>query len=199
MKNALQSQLLKAGLVDSKKAKKINKQMAHAKRTGDPSTDEAKKAVALAKAKKLEKDQQLNRERQQALEQKTLKANIIQMIKQQQVTDTEGEIEYKFADNGKIKKIYLSQKFYEQVVAGHLLIARSDIRLEDSLDKDSLDKLDYQGSYALLPYPLAERINEKMAGFIVNVADKSATDKADDTTDEDDPYAEYVIPDDLMW
>ncbi|MGB5877678.1 MAG: DUF2058 family protein, partial [Psychrobacter nivimaris] len=31
-KNALQAQLLKAGLVDSKKAKKISKQTQHAKR-----------------------------------------------------------------------------------------------------------------------------------------------------------------------
>lgn len=51
-KNALQEQLLKAGLVDSKKAKKISKQSQHAKRTGDASNLEAKKALADAQAKK---------------------------------------------------------------------------------------------------------------------------------------------------
>ncbi len=177
MKNALQAQLLKAGLVDSKKAKKISKQVAHAKRTGDESTEEAKRAVAEAKAKKLAKDQQLNQQRQQALEEKTLKANIIQMIKQHQVTETQGDVEYKFVDGTKVKKLYLSQKFYEQMVAGHLVIAK--------LAEDN---------YALLPYPLANRINDKMEGFVINTADK-----AEDTLDEDDPYAEYVIPDDLMW
>ncbi len=176
MKNALQAQLLKAGLVDNKKAKKINKQVAHAKRTGDESADEAKRAVAEAKAKKLAKDQQLNQQRQQALEEKTLKANIIQMIKQHQLTDTQGEVEYKFVDGTKVKKLYLDQKFYEQVVAGHLIIAR--------LAEDD---------YALLPYPLAERIDEKMKGFILH------TKKEEDIPAEDDPYAEYVIPDDLMW
>ena len=54
-KNALQEQLLKAGLVDSKKAKKISKQSQHAKRTGDASNLEAKKALADAQAKKIEK------------------------------------------------------------------------------------------------------------------------------------------------
>jgi len=74
-KNALQAQLLKAGLVDSKKAKKISKQSEHAKRTGDVSNVEAKKALAAAQAKKLEKDQKLNQEKQQLLEEKMLKAN----------------------------------------------------------------------------------------------------------------------------
>lgn len=103
-KNALQAQLLKAGLVDSKKAKKISKQSDHAKRTGDVSNVEAKKAVAAAQAEKLEKDQKLNQEKQQILEEKMLKANIVQMIKQHQITDTQGEINYQFVDHAKVKK-----------------------------------------------------------------------------------------------
>lgn len=176
MKNALQAQLLKAGLVDKNKAKKINKQTAHAKRTGDAAVDEAKKSVAKAKAEKLEKDQQLNKQKQQALEEKTLKANIAQMINQHQINDIEGEIAYNFSDNGKIKKLYITQKLFDQIVAGHVNIAK--------LEEDS---------YALLPHPLATRINEKMAGFIIETNDKA------DEIDEDDPYAAYVIPDDLMW
>ena len=65
-KNALQAQLLKAGLVDSKKAKKLSKQSQHAKRTGDAENIEAKKALAEAQAKQREKDQLLNQERQRA-------------------------------------------------------------------------------------------------------------------------------------
>lgn len=175
-KNALQAQLLKAGLVDSKKAKKLTKQAAHAKRTGEAPDAETKKAVAEAQAKKLEKDQKLNQERQQALEEKTLKANINQMIKQHQITDTLGEIDYQFVDDSKIKKLPITQKLFDQIVAGHVSIARLD------------------EGYALLPRPLADRINEKMAGFIVESNDKSNTE-----LDEDDPYAAYVIPDDLMW
>ncbi len=175
-KNALQAQLLKAGLVDSKKAKKISKQAEHAKRTGDSDSAAAKKALAEAQAKKLEKDQKLNQEKQRALEEKTRKANIIQMIKQHQLTDTQGDIAYQFVDDTKIKKIYITQKLYDQIVAGHVVIAR----LEDS--------------YALLPRPLADRIDAKMTGFMV-----VSNDTAEDALAEDDPYAAYVIPDDLMW
>ena len=175
-KNALQEQLLKAGLVDSKKAKKISKQSQHAKRTGDASNLEAKKALADAQAKKIEKDQKLNQEKQQILEEKMLRANVIQMIKQHQITEIQGDVTYQFVDDAKIKKIYITQKLYDQIVAGHVVIAR--------LEED----------YALLPRPLADRINSKLEGFMVVSNDKSEVELA-----EDDPYAAYVIPDDLMW
>ncbi|ONG38941.1 hypothetical protein BKE30_10695 [Alkanindiges hydrocarboniclasticus] len=175
-KNALQAQLLKAGLVDNKKAQQINKQNQHAKRTGEQTDAEVKQALAEAQARKLEKDQQLNQEKQRLLEEKTLKANILQMIKQHQLRDTSGDISYQFIDQSKVKKIYITQKIYDQVVAGHIAIGR----LEDS--------------YALLPRPLADRIDEKMTGFIV-----VANTKGEQQIDEEDPYAAYVIPDDLMW
>ena len=172
-KNALQAQLLKAGLVDSKKAKKISKQT---QRIGDSESLETKKALAEAQAQKLEKDQKLNQQKQQALEEKALRANIIQMIKQHQIADTDGDVSYQFVDASKVKKISITQKLYDQIVAGHVVIAR----LEDG--------------YALLPRPLADRIDTKMEGFMV-----VSNDTAEDTPEEDDPYAAYVIPDDLMW
>lgn len=175
-KNALQAQLLKAGLVDSKKAKQLSKQSQHAKRTGDSAEVEVKKALAAAQAEKVAKDQKLNQEKQQILEDKMLKANIIQMIKQHQIADTQGDVDYQFVDDSKIKKIHITQKLYEQIVAGHVAIAR----LEDS--------------YVMLPRPLADRINDKLEGFIVVSNDKLDVELADD-----DPYAAYVIPDDLMW
>lgn len=175
-KNALQAQLLKAGLVDSKKAKKISKQTQHAKRTGDSESMEAKKALAEAQAKKLEKDQKLNQEKQRILEEKMLKANIVQMIKQHQIADTNGDVNYQFVDNAKVKKIFVTQKLYDQIVAGHVVIAR----LEEG--------------YALLPRPLADRIDAKMEGFMV-----VSNDTSEEVLTEDDPYAAYVIPDDLMW
>lgn len=179
-KNALQAQLLKAGLIDDKKAKKISKQSQHAKRTGDSSEAEVKKAVAEAQADKVAKDQKLNQEKQQILEDKMLNANIIQMIKQHQITDTSGDVSYQFVDGSKVKKLFITQKLYDQVVAGHVVIAR----LEDN----------HAVSYALLPRPLADRINAKMEGFMVVYNDKSAVE-----LETDDPYAAYVIPDDLMW
>lgn len=175
--NALQAQLLKAGLVDAKKAKKINQQQQHAVKTGHVD-DAVKSALAQAQAEKLAKDQALNRERQIALEQKTSAANIRQMLSQHQIQGTAGDVLYQFVDSGKIKKIYVTQDIYNQIVRGQIAIA----------------KLDEQ--YPLLPRLLADKIAERAPEAIIIRNEKKAAILA---VDEEDPYAAYVIPDDLMW
>lgn len=177
VKNALQAQLLKAGLVDNKKAKKLSKQAQHEQRTGQSNEAELKAELEKAQQEKLAKDQALNLEKQRQLEEKALKASIVQMINQHKIRDTDGEISYQFIDEDKIKKVYINQQIYNALVAGSLVIAKD------------------QDRYACLPKALAERINEKMQGFII--VDNS--EKNEQTTDEEDPYAAYVIPDDLMW
>jgi uncharacterized protein YaiL (DUF2058 family) len=177
MKNALQAQLLKAGLIDPKKAKKINQQQQHDKKTGQ-SDDDVRAALAQAAAEKLARDQALNRERQDALEAKTMQANIRQMLTQLHITNTRGEISYQFVDGNKIKKIYVNPEIYNQIVSGRVAIARLD------------------DQYPLLPRALAERIATRAPEVIVICNDKVMSSQQ---MDEDDPYAAYVIPDDLMW
>ncbi|WP_298144468.1 DUF2058 domain-containing protein [uncultured Acinetobacter sp.] len=176
MKNALQAQLLKAGLVDNKKAKKLSKQAVHEQRTGQSDEAAIKAKIAQDQQAKLEKDLALAATQKAALQEKELKAAIIQMIKQHKIGQTDGDLSYQFID-GTIKKIYINQQIYNALVAGSLVIAK-DVE-----------------SYAVLPKALADRIDAKMEGFIlVNNSQQDA-----DTTDEEDPYAAYVIPDDLMW
>jgi len=178
VKNALQAQLLKAGLVDNKKAKKLTKQVQHEQRTGQNDDAALKAEIDRAKQEKLAKDQALNLEKQKILEEKALKASIIQMIKQHKVKDINGDVTYQFIDEGKIKKVYLSQQVYNALVSGSLVIAKD------------------QDNYAYLPKALADKIDQKMQGFILV---NNNTENNDQTTDEEDPYAAYVIPDDLMW
>ncbi|APR70165.1 MULTISPECIES: DUF2058 domain-containing protein [Acinetobacter] len=178
VKNALQAQLLKAGLVDNKKAKKLTKQVQHEQRLGQNDDAALKADIDRAKQEKIAKDQALNSEKQRILEEKALKASIIQMIKQHKVLQTEGDIAYQFIDDNKIKKVYLSQQVYNALVSGSLVIAKD------------------QESYAYLPKALADKINQKMQGFILV---NNNSEQNNETTDEDDPYAAYVIPDDLMW
>ncbi|MFW1859009.1 DUF2058 domain-containing protein [Acinetobacter defluvii] len=177
VKNALAAQLLKAGLVDNKKAKKLSKQAQHEQRTGQNNDAEMKAKIEQDKQQKLAKDQALNQEKQRILDEKALVAAISQMIAQHKIKDTDGEISYQFIDAAKIKKVYINQQIYNALVSGSLVIAKEN------------------NSYAFLPKALAERINEKMAGFII----VNNTENNQATTDEEDPYAAYVIPDDLMW
>ncbi|MDQ8952129.1 DUF2058 domain-containing protein [Acinetobacter rudis] len=178
VKNALQAQLLKAGLVDNKKAKKLSKQAQHEQRTGESKDAELRAKIEQDKQLKLTKDQSLDQEKQRQLNEKALQAAIIQMIKQHKISDTDGDAVYQFIDEGKIKKLYINQQIYNALVTGSLVIAKD------------------QAQYAFLPKALAERINEKMFGFIVV---NNTQENNDQTTDEEDPYAAYVIPDDLMW
>ena len=177
VKNALQAQLLKAGLVDAKQTKKAAKQVQHAKKTGQDQQQQLKDDIEKAKQEKQEKDHALNQVKQQQLEEKTLRGNIIQMIKQYRIEHTDGDIGYQFIDENKIKKLYVNQQIYNAIVAGSLVIAKQE------------------SEYALIPQRLAEKIEQKMSGYIIGMQ----TQQDDQTTDEEDPYAAYVIPDDLMW
>ena len=177
VKNALQAQLLKAGLVDNKKAKKLSKQAQHEQRTGQGTEAELQAKIAKDQQEKVARDQALNEEKQRALDEKALKAAVIQMIGQHKIRDTDGDNVYQFIDDAKVKKLYINQQIYNALVSGSLVIAKD------------------QESYAFLPKALADRINEKMTGFII----VNNSEKNEQVTDEEDPYAAYVIPDDLMW
>ena len=177
VKNALQAQLLKAGLVDNKKAKKLSKQAVHEQRTGQSDEAELKAQIEKTQQEKLAKDQALSLEKKQVLEQKALKASVIQMISHHKIKDTDGDVTYQFIDESKIKKVYINQQIYNALVAGSLVVAKDQER------------------YAFLPKALADRINEKMEGFVI----KNNSENTAEVTDEEDPYAAYVIPDDLMW
>ena len=177
VKNALQAQLLKAGLVDNKKAKKLSKQAVHEQRTGQSNEAELKAKIAQDQQVKLEKDQALDLEKKRLLQGKELKAAIVQMINQHKIRDIDGEVSYQFIDESKVKKIYLNQQIYNALVSGSLVVAKES------------------DSYAILPKALADRINDKMEGFII----VNNSEKNEQITDEEDPYAAYVIPDDLMW
>ena len=177
VKNALQAQLLKAGLVDNKKAKKLSKQAVHEQRTGQSDEAELKAKIAQDQQEKLEKDQALDLEKKRLLQGKELKAAIVQMINQHKIRDIDGEVSYQFIDESKVKKIYLNQQIYNALVSGSLVVAKEN------------------DGYAVLPKALADRINDKMEGFII----VNNSEKNEQITDEEDPYAAYVIPDDLMW
>ncbi|OTG90694.1 hypothetical protein B9T24_16200 [Acinetobacter sp. ANC 4654] len=177
VKNALQAQLLKAGLVDNKKAKKLSKQAVHEQRTGQSDEAELKAKIAQDQQEKLEKDQALDLEKKRLLQGKELKAAIVQMINQHKIRNIDGEVSYQFIDESKVKKIYLNQQIYNALVSGSLVVAKES------------------DGYAILPKALADRINDKMEGFII----VNNSENNEQTTDEEDPYAAYVIPDDLMW
>jgi uncharacterized protein YaiL (DUF2058 family) len=52
----------------------------------------------------------------------------------------------------------------------------------------------HRNSYAVITLQVAEKTRERDDGHFIVIAEQT-----DGQMDEDDPYAAYQIPDDLMW
>ncbi|MFJ0490121.1 DUF2058 domain-containing protein [Citrobacter werkmanii] len=177
-KLTLQEQMLKAGLVSSKK-------MAKVQRTAKKSrvqAREAREAVEENKKAQVERDKLLSEQQKQAALSKGYKAQIKQLIEMNKITITRGDIGYNFTDNNLIKKVYVDKVTQSQLIKGRLAIAR--LTAESSSDSE----------YAIIPAVVADKIAQRDASYIVLNCELSQEAK-----DEDDPYADFVIPDDLMW
>jgi uncharacterized protein YaiL (DUF2058 family) len=177
---SLQDQLLKAGVVDSKKAKKIQqdkRKEAKSRPKGQAQPDEAKELARQALAEKAERARELNRQQQAQSEKKAIQAQIVQLIKLNRINRDQGDVAYQFTDGKKIKKMYVTARLQDELIRGRIAIAR----LGDS--------------YELIPTPAAEKILQRDQHVIVALNRAAATLEVE----EDDPYADYQIPDDLMW
>jgi uncharacterized protein YaiL (DUF2058 family) len=184
MNKSLQDQLLGAGLVDAKKAKKISKEtrkenkIAHKSKHADIS--EAKAATLKAKQEKVEHDRALNRLRQLEMEKKALAAQIAQLVEHYKLSRLGAELDYNFTDGKLIKKIRVAPGMSEELVRGRLCIARvGDV-------------------YEVIPKPIAEKIRERDTAAVV-VFNASTGNDMPAAKDDDYYYAQFEIPDDLMW
>ncbi|WP_353406340.1 DUF2058 domain-containing protein [Pseudoteredinibacter isoporae] len=179
MSKSLQEQLMGAGLVDQKKAKAISKEKRKkAKQTpkGHQQEDEIKAAAKQKLAEKAERDRAMNQERQKAVEAKEIQAQIRQLIKQNAIARKDGEIAYSFTHEKKVKKLYVNETLQGQLARGQIAIVAEGER------------------YELVPKPVADKIAQRDAARVVLQNERST-----DLAEEDDPYADYQIPDDLMW
>lgn len=181
MGNSLIDQLKKTGLVDKTKAQKVkheqykNKKQ-KSKKGSATELDEAKLLAKKAQAEKVERDRQINLQKKEEAERKAIAAQIIQLIETNRIEDREGEIDYNFTDGNVIKRISISDRIHKHLMNGKLAIAK----LGDS--------------YELVPMPVAEKIKQRDAQCIINIENSTESD-----LDEDDPYSDYQIPDDLIW
>jgi uncharacterized protein YaiL (DUF2058 family) len=176
---SLKDQLLNAGLVDKKKAKQLKQELrkeAKVRQKGQTPLDDNKEQVKRNLVEKAERDRQLNKQQQEVVERKAIQAQISQLIKMNRIKRESGDIAYQFTDGTRIKKIYVTEQLQKDLVNGRLAIAKLGNEFE------------------LLPSSAAEKIRQRDPQVIVLLNTYEVTG-----VDEDDPYAEYQIPDDLMW
>ena len=92
----------------------------------------------------------------------------------------QGDIEYNFTEANKIKKIYVSQQNKTQLNKGYLAIVR------------------FEDGYQLVPEQVARKIQKRLpdqqSQHVLYLYDREQ-----DVVDDDDPYKDFQIPDDLEW
>jgi len=180
MGNSLFDQLKKTGLVDDKTAKQAKKdkqkQAKQQKGKNAKPLAESKVLVQQAQAEKVARDRDLNQQRKLAAEQVALAAQIKQLVQMNRIEDAEGDIVFNFTDGNKVQRLHVTDQLHAQLVRGRLAV----VKLGES--------------YELVPAGVADKIKlrDPSCVLVSNVVDSN-------DADEDDPYAEFQVPDDLMW
>ena len=179
MGGSLFDQLKKTGLVDKNKAQQASKkkhlQSKQQKGKKAGKTDESKLRAQQVQAEQAARDRELNLKQKQAAEQKASAAQIRQLIEMNRIDD-DGDIGFNFVDDSNVQQIYVSEKVQDELVRGQLAIIK------------------LQNRYELVPVKVAEKIALRDSSCVILCNAVSAID-----SDDDDLYADYKVPDDLMW
>ena len=180
--NPLQEQLLKAGLVKKGKvAEAVREQVKARHGKAPPSPTEIQREAERARAEKAERDRALDAERKAQARSAELRAQARQIIEDKKVPRT-GDSEYRFTADGAIRTLLVDDDLRRKLSSGALVIARLGDR------------------YELLPRAAGDKVRERDAGLIVLDHGQEAEADAPATTSEDDAYyAQFEVPDDLVW
>lgn len=181
--SSLQDQLLKSGLADENKAKaarkakrdqqKQLKQKPKNARGGNETREQARKA----REEQAARDRALNQEREAAAQRKAIAAQIRQLVQTNRLDLRRGDTGYQFTHGSRIKKIHVPEEMVDQLSRGRLAV----ICLEDEF-------------YDVVPEAVARKIRQRDPEAVVVLHERKQDDQ-----EEDDPYAGFEIPDDLMW
>ena len=179
MSNSMLDALKSAGLVDDKRIKQAKSEKYKTKKkTGkNPEAEEAKKLAHKARNDKAQRDRELNQKRSEEVSRKAVAAQIRQLVEANRVTERDGEQVYNFTAGKKVKRLYFSEDIHKKVSSGQLII------------------VNLNGRYELVPPAIADRIKARDERCVV--VDNRNVNAG--KPGQDDPYADYQVPDDLMW
>ena len=181
MSLSLREQLLAAGLGTKKQAKQAEQQNNRPQPRNKPAQPTPQQIAAQqAQAAKAARDQELNRKQQEKAEKKARRAQVRQVIEQNRVArPTESDEYYNFIDGKMIRRIGVTPELRDQLTAGSLVPVR------------------YSGHYELVPASIIPRIQEVDGSVMIVQGD--AEEGGGTPQGDDDPYKDFVVPDDLRW
>jgi uncharacterized protein len=177
--SSLREQLLKAGLVTEKQVKAVEQPPQKPKpqaRKQPPPVSEQKRAADQAAAAKAARDAQLNKQRQQAADAKARALEIKALVEQ-----------------NKLPKKLESEDRFNFVAGKKLRFILVDAAMREGLNKGALFIIRYDGKSEIVPAEVAEKIRARDERAVVKL------NSGETTVDENDPYKDFVVPDDLKW
>ena len=180
--NPLQAQLLKAGLAKKSKLAEVAREQHKARHGKGPSApSDIQLEAERARAEKAERDRGLAAGRKAQARIAELHAQARQIIEDKKVPRA-GESEYRFTADGAIRTLLVNDDLRKKLSAGVLVIARLGDR------------------YELLPRAAADKVRERDASMIVLDHGQAAGTASPAATSEDEAYyAQFQVPDDLVW
>lgn len=180
MANSLQEQLLKAGLVSEAQLNRSKKQDHRSKkRSGKRNAASDTRAEAeRQRQRKAEQDRALNAKKEAQSRHKELRLQIRELVLSNAQSLEGADVPYNVVKNGRIRRIYVTAEQRSKLAAGSLAVTTA------------------KGRHQVIPVQTAQRIHELMPEYFVFTA---AADADQDGPAEDDPYAGFKVPDDLMW
>ncbi|MEJ0040178.1 MAG: DUF2058 domain-containing protein [Gammaproteobacteria bacterium] len=179
MSSTLREQLLKAGLVTEKQVKAVEQPPQKPKpqaRKQPPPVSEQRLAAEQAQAAKAARDAQLNKQRQQAADAKARALEIKALVEQ-----------------NKLPKKLESEDRFNFVAGKKLRFILVDPAIREGLNKGALFIIRYDGKSEVVPAEIAAKIRERDERAVVKLG------SGETPVDENDPYKDFVVPDDLKW
>jgi uncharacterized protein YaiL (DUF2058 family) len=180
MSDSLREQLLKAGLVSRQPAVEAERQQhrqRHQPKPGGkrPAVAEPQRPTDAAQAAKAARDRELNKEREARARARAAAAEIRQLIEEHALPRPDGDDYYNFVAGRKIRRVAVNTALLERLHRGDIAIVR------------------HEGRSALVPAGIAARIRERDERAVITFQ------AAPEPVAEDDPYKDFVVPDDLRW
>jgi uncharacterized protein YaiL (DUF2058 family) len=177
-RNPLQEQLLKAGLAKKSKVDQAAREMAKQRNSHSVAPDAAPADAERARLEKVDRDRALSAARNEQARAQELRAQVRQIIEQNRLKP-EGEIDYRFAHDGAIRTVPVTDGVRRQLASGALVIACHD-----------------QG-YVVIPRAAAEKIEMRDPATIALDHRRAAPPMSESSDDE--YYSRFKVPDDLVW
>ena len=108
--------------------------------------------------------------------QKELRAEVKKLLRSHKINNKSGEIAYNYTINNQVKRFFVTEEQQKSLIDGVLAIAN------------------WNGISYLIPNSAVEELRSLYPKISICISESQKSD-----VDKNDPYAEYVIPDDMKW